>query len=302
MDTNIENNPTPKKCFIVTPIGANASATRRATDGLIAAVLTPVLNNLGYEVVVAHKIDDSGSISGQVIQHILEDDLVIANLTELNPNVMYELAIRHCVGLPAVVVAQEGTVLPFDIVDHRTIFYANDMSGAIDLMPRLSAAIRAAAAASTPDNPVYRVAQRQVMAPVVHQSGLEFLVDKVDQVIASVAELQRESTFAFQRRMFASQIPIVKNGRRVVWTGTQEDDEEVQSIRLMRIEMPNDAELSKLKKILGEEYPQVRFDFLPTKSGEGKGSAAVIRLPADSVEPIRNLVLRAGGGVSSSII
>ncbi|WP_447988351.1 hypothetical protein [Achromobacter spanius] len=302
MDTNFENNPAPKKCFIVTPIGANASATRRATDGLIAAVLTPVLNDLGYEVVVAHKIDDSGSISGQVIQHILEDDLVIANLTELNPNVMYELAIRHCVGLPAVVVAQEGTALPFDIVDHRTIFYANDMSGAIDLMPRLSAAIRAAAAASTPDNPVYRVAQRQVMAPVVHQSGLDFLADKVDQVMASVAEIQRESAFAFQRRMIDSQVHVMPNGRRVLWTGTQENDEEVRSMRLMRIEMPNGKELSKMKKILGDEYPQVRFDFVPTKSGEGQGSAAVIRLPADSVEPVKNLILRAGGGVSSSII
>ncbi|MNW00589.1 hypothetical protein D3C71_1961030 [compost metagenome] len=73
-------------------------------------------------------------------------------------------------------------------------------------------------------------------------------------------------------------------------------------MRLMRIEMPNGKELSKMKKILGDEYPQVRFDFVPTKSGEGQGSAAVIRLPADSVEPVKNLILRAGGGVSSSII
>lgn len=297
MEMNAENNIAEKKCFVITPIGANASPTRRATDGLIAAVLTPVLKELGYEAVVAHKIDDSGSISGQVIQHILEDDLVIANLTELNPNVMYELAIRHCVGLPAIVVAQEGTILPFDIVDHRTIFYSNDMSGAIDLMPRLTAAIRAAVAASTPDNPVYRVAQRQVMAPVVHQSGLEFLVDKVDQLMSSVADLQRDSALRNFAGLSGGIFPVLPRITRLA----EEKDVAPPQIRLMRIEMPNSDSLFELQKRMEAENPYIKFDPLPSKGPQKGRKAAVVRLPAAFVPLAREYVAKSGGEVSSIV-
>jgi hypothetical protein len=181
----------PKKCFIVTPIGSDASTTRRAADGLINAVMKPVLEKLGFQTFVAHEIASPGSITRQVIEHVVYDDLVIANLSELNPNVMYELAVRHCVGLPIVVLAENGTRLPFDISDERTVFFQNDMYGVVDLAPRLEAAIDAALIGGEPDNPVYRVTQSRVLRESVEPDDAQaFLIRKLDYIESFISEVK----------------------------------------------------------------------------------------------------------------
>ncbi|UZE84768.1 hypothetical protein [Pseudomonas viciae] len=180
-----------RKCFIVTPIGSDASTTRRAADGLINAVMKPVLEKLGFQTFVAHEIASPGSITRQVIEHIIYDDLVIANLSELNPNVMYELAVRHCVGLPIVVLAENGTRLPFDISDERTVFFQNDMYGVVDLVPRLEAAIEAALLIGEPDNPVYRVTQSRVLRESVEPDDAQaFLIKKLDYIESFIGEVK----------------------------------------------------------------------------------------------------------------
>eukprot|EP01037_Dinobryon_pediforme_P004129 gene4130-4179_t len=204
-----------KHCFIITPIGGDSTPTRRSADGLISAVLKPTLKELGFEVHVAHEIATPGSITRQVIEHILEDDLVIANLTELNPNVMYELAVRHCVGLPVVVVAENGTKLPFDISDERTIFFSNDMHGAVDLRPRLAVAIQSAIGEDEADNPVFRVAQGKVMREVAQADDAQsFLLKKLDYIESSINELRHRSAPVTQPMALPYRYSVYISGER----------------------------------------------------------------------------------------
>lgn len=172
-----------KRCFVVTPIGGGESPTRRAADGLISSVLKPLLAELGSEVFVAHEISITGSISRQVIEHILEDELVIANLSELNPNVMYELAVRHCTGLPVVALAESGTRLPFDISDERTVFYTNDMRGVYELTPALRSAIEDVLVRGETDNPISRVQKNRVLLDTLDQGDAKtILIERLDNI------------------------------------------------------------------------------------------------------------------------
>lgn len=125
-----------KKCFIITPIGEENDSIRRHIEGIIDAVIMPVMKN-DYDILVAHRLFEMGSINKQIIELIYKSDLVIANLTGTNPNVMYELAFRHTLGLPVITIAEKGTKLPFDVSTERTIFYTNDLHGVIDIQEEL---------------------------------------------------------------------------------------------------------------------------------------------------------------------
>ena len=137
-------NNSEKKCFIITPIGEPNSNIRREIDGIYNAVIVPALSSIGYlecNIQASHQIYTSGRIDKQMIDRIINDDLVIVNLTENNANVMYELAVRHAIGKPLLIIARNDTKLSFDVKNERVFYYTNDPQGAIDLREELSKAL-----------------------------------------------------------------------------------------------------------------------------------------------------------------
>ncbi|MCI4316967.1 MAG: hypothetical protein L3J96_00375, partial [Thermoplasmata archaeon] len=75
----------------------------------------------GYKPVRADHLGKPGIITSQVIEHLIDDPLVIADLTGSNANVFYELALRHAVRKPVIQMVHQGERLPFDVAPARTI-------------------------------------------------------------------------------------------------------------------------------------------------------------------------------------
>ena len=116
---------------------------------------------------------------------------------------MYELAIRHSLGRPVVIVAEIGTILPFDVAGDRVVFYVNDMQGSRELFERLQATIRDALSETQPDNPVYRavpdlVVQRPRSAQDVRVDVLS-QIEHIDQRLAEVLFNQRNPPWLSQK-------------------------------------------------------------------------------------------------------
>lgn len=112
-----------KTCFVISPIGEEGSDTRRRADQVLKHLIKPAVAECGYSAVRADEIDKPGLITSQVIQCVVNDELVIADLSETNPNVFYELAIRHAIGKPLVQIIQKGERIPFDVGGMRTISF-----------------------------------------------------------------------------------------------------------------------------------------------------------------------------------
>lgn len=115
--------PTKKKsCFVISPIGQEGSEERKRADQILNYIISPVLKDLGYTVTRADKMSKPGQITRQIITQLVEADMVIADLTDHNANVFYELAVRHAGRKPVVHLIQEGQLIPFDIAQNRAIF------------------------------------------------------------------------------------------------------------------------------------------------------------------------------------
>lgn len=90
-----------KTCFIISPIGEPNSETRRTSDKTLK-LISPVVTAAGYTLKRADQITEPGLINNQVIKYLVNSRLVIADLTGHNPNVFYELAIRHFLKKPII--------------------------------------------------------------------------------------------------------------------------------------------------------------------------------------------------------
>jgi hypothetical protein len=111
-----------RNCFIICPLGTSDSEIRKRSDIILKFVLKPVLEKYKYNPIRADQIPKAGLITSHIINMIIESPLVIADLTGANPNVFYELAIRHAVNKPYIQIIQKGEDIPFDIKGIRTVY------------------------------------------------------------------------------------------------------------------------------------------------------------------------------------
>ena len=94
---------------------------RDRSDQIFELVIKKAVEKYGYNAMRSDHESKLGMITVQIIQHMIEDELVIADLTGHNPNVFYELGIRHAFNKPCIQIKDVSDTLPFDIAGTRTI-------------------------------------------------------------------------------------------------------------------------------------------------------------------------------------
>lgn len=123
------------KCFYITAIGEEDSPERKHSDLFLSYLIEPALRGLNLTVVRADQIGEAGMITSQILEHILKCRLCIVDLSFHNPNVFYEMAIRHASNRPVVQICRKADKLPFDVNQIRTVII--DDSDIYTLIPNL---------------------------------------------------------------------------------------------------------------------------------------------------------------------
>ncbi len=156
--------PLAPLCFVLMPFGRKADAAGRVTnfDAVYQKLIAPAVAAAGLEPIRADEEKIGGTIHKPMFERLMLCHYAVADITGANPNVFYELGIRHALRPSSTVILfAEGTVIPFDIALVRGIPYRTDAAGepsdpqaAIEIVTRQ---VRGARDQPHADSPIFQL-------------------------------------------------------------------------------------------------------------------------------------------------
>jgi hypothetical protein len=122
---------TTPRCFIMMPFSAEWSAA-------VNRLIRDACNSCGVQPMRGDDIFSPTDILDDIWQQIIVADFVIADLTDRNSNVFYELGMAHAVGKPVILLSQRESDVPIDLKTRRWLPYNPEQGEALDTALRES--------------------------------------------------------------------------------------------------------------------------------------------------------------------
>ena len=118
MNIKKRNEKNYLECFVILPFAGEY-------EDIYHFAIEPALAECNYQSVRIdeHDVVPRGPLLYEIIRRIFSSDLVIVDISTLNPNIFYELGIAHTLGKPLITIAREGIQIPFDINAIRVLRY-----------------------------------------------------------------------------------------------------------------------------------------------------------------------------------
>jgi hypothetical protein len=132
-------------------------------DHIYDVLIRKTIEDIDIECIRCDEIPKAGWIQWQMFRQIYEANVAIVDITALNPNVFYELGIRHALcGRATILIRRVGTQIPFNINGLKVIEYPADMTKIDQAQRRIAALVQNGLNSREPDSPVYNVLKLRV--------------------------------------------------------------------------------------------------------------------------------------------
>ena len=109
-------------------------------DTIYRNIITQAIRTTGNQSLRADEMVGAGDVTMQLLDKIASSPLMIADLSMPNGNVYFELGVRQAISNHrTIIMALEGTVLPFNVRNQRVLFYrAGDAAECAESVVRLA--------------------------------------------------------------------------------------------------------------------------------------------------------------------
>lgn len=108
---------TPKpRVFVIMPFS-------ESFEDVYTQFIEPLFEKAGFSVTKASNIENQRNIIQDILEGLHTSDLIVADLSDSNPNVFYELGIAHAWKKPVILLTQDIEEVPFDLKPYRLIEY-----------------------------------------------------------------------------------------------------------------------------------------------------------------------------------
>lgn len=121
-----ENQNNNKKCFVMMPFSDSIDYEPNHFTKVYEQIITPAIKKAGYEPVRVDQNKISDQIIKKIFEEITEADMAICDLSTNNPNVLYELGLRHAFDKPVVLIKDNKTSNIFDIQGISIVQYRSE--------------------------------------------------------------------------------------------------------------------------------------------------------------------------------
>jgi len=112
-----------QKCFVIMPFSqTNEKHTEEYWTKHYETFIKPLIES-EHPLIAERSAPLRGDIVRQIITHLVTVPIVVADLTDANPNVYWEVGVRQSFKHGTITIAENGTALPFDLGGKGTLFY-----------------------------------------------------------------------------------------------------------------------------------------------------------------------------------
>lgn len=132
--------PKEGKCFVILPFGKKQFGDRPEPfdwDSHYEEVISNAITKAGMDPIRADDIYGTGTIMEDVWKGIQEAEVVVADLTGRNPNVLYELGLADVIGKRVILLTMDEQDLPSDLGGYRYIKYTDEGKGLLHFVDEL---------------------------------------------------------------------------------------------------------------------------------------------------------------------